>query len=195
MNMGAERDGARAPEEIVEEIVVNVRPWSQAEAAVHKGVVNQLSWLLMVRNEMLRNKKSCRRTESNQAVRKLEPALRALINVMESVPPDFFGSRQCSELLRHLQILSANLERRKQLRKFIPKKYDLMKMWCAISAYEIIERLSDRPPTGTVEGPLRTVASLLYEAATGKPEVDLKRACDAKLKQMREYDRYDLIKF
>jgi hypothetical protein len=32
--------------------------------------------------------------------------------------------------------------------------------------------------TGTQHGPFRTVTSLLYEAVSGRPNADLKRACD-----------------
>jgi hypothetical protein len=188
--MDVECDGARASVEIVEEIIDNVRPWSRAKAAVYNGVVNELSGLLMVQ-EIRRNRLS-RGTESKKAIRELEPALRVLIDIVNRVPAKFLASRERSELLGILQTLRARLEHRRQVIKRLPKKYDLTKNSCAQSAYAIIERFSDRPPTGTVDGPLRTVASLLYEVATGKAEVDLKRACDATLKRMRVRDKNEV---
>jgi len=44
--MDAERDGARAREELVEEILDNLWPWSKPKAAVHEAVVNGLDQLL-----------------------------------------------------------------------------------------------------------------------------------------------------
>jgi hypothetical protein len=52
---------------------------------------------------------------------------------------------------------------------------------CAALARNLMKVLTSRPITGTAEGPLRVIASLVYEAFTGEPEIDLKRACDRAL--------------
>jgi hypothetical protein len=182
----AERDGARrAREDIVEEIVNNLRPWSQAEAAVHKGVVNNLDQLLDIDAKSRENVNSW--TESKKAARELEPELSVLIEIVDGIPAnnllfkisDDFSSP--SELLRQLRLLRemcARLERFKS----VSKKVDLPQKFCAFFACGIISGFSKKPPTATVDGPLWAVASLLYEAVTGKPEVNMKRACDATLK-------------
>jgi hypothetical protein len=48
-----------------------------------------------------------------------------------------------------------------------------------------MENLSRRTITGTKDSAFRAIASLLYEAISGKRDADLKRACDAELRDTR----------
>jgi hypothetical protein len=57
-------------------------------------------------------------------------------------------------------------------------KYDHAKALSARSAYNLMKSCSEAKITGTEDGPFRTVTSLFYEAISGRPDVDLKRACD-----------------
>jgi hypothetical protein len=61
--------------------------------------------------------------------------------------------------------------------------YDPTKRFCAQFARGLMENLSRRTITGTKDSAFRAIASLLYEAVTGKRDADLKRACDAWLRQ------------
>jgi hypothetical protein len=63
--------------------------------------------------------------------------------------------------------------------------YDRVKHFCAGFAQSLVRGLSGRPITGTQDGPFRAIASLLYEAASGQRNVDLKRACDSQLREIR----------
>jgi hypothetical protein len=63
--------------------------------------------------------------------------------------------------------------------------YDPAKHTCAWFARALMKELSDAKITGTKDGPFRTIASLIYEAISGKEEADLKRACDAVLQGSR----------
>jgi hypothetical protein len=62
-------------------------------------------------------------------------------------------------------------------------KYDHVKNTCAWFAYGLMRELSERKITGTADGPFRSITSLLYEAASSHQNVDLKRACDAVLRE------------
>jgi hypothetical protein len=42
-----------------------------------------------------------------------------------------------------------------------------------------------KPPTTTLGGALSETAKLLYELVTGKVDADLKRACDAHLREIK----------
>jgi hypothetical protein len=56
--------------------------------------------------------------------------------------------------------------------------YDHTKSLSARSAHGLMKNHSAAKITGTQDGPFRTVASLFYEAVSGRPDADLKRACD-----------------
>ena len=56
--------------------------------------------------------------------------------------------------------------------------YDHAKHISAYFARGLLSELSKNEITGTEDGPFRTITSLLYEAASGRRDADLKRACD-----------------
>jgi hypothetical protein len=65
-----------------------------------------------------------------------------------------------------------------------------------------METFSDLKPVGTVESPFPVIASLLFEAATGEKDANLKRACDRVLaarkaerirKRAREEDGHKML--
>ncbi len=57
-------------------------------------------------------------------------------------------------------------------------EFDRGQRFCATLAYRVMERFSERPITGNPEGPYNIIASILYEALTGRREIDLRRHCD-----------------
>jgi len=63
--------------------------------------------------------------------------------------------------------------------------YDDAKHLCAWWAYVLMRDLSDRKISGTEDKAFRVITGLLYEALSGKPDADLKRACDAVLQDAR----------
>ena len=60
-------------------------------------------------------------------------------------------------------------------------KVNLARLTAAAFAEDLIRRFALSPPTGTVGGPFWTISGLLYEAATGEAERDLKRQVDIML--------------
>jgi hypothetical protein len=62
--------------------------------------------------------------------------------------------------------------------------YDHAKHLCAWHALGLMRELSDRKITGTKDSVFRVVTGLLYEAVSGQPDADLKRACDSVLQNV-----------
>ena len=71
--------------------------------------------------------------------------------------------------------------------------YDHAKHLCAWLALGLMRELSDRKITGTKDSAFRVVTGLLYEAVSGQPDADLKRACDSVLQDVDHPIRYGLI--
>jgi hypothetical protein len=63
--------------------------------------------------------------------------------------------------------------------------YDLTKHSCAKFAHGLMQVMSGKKIAGTKDGAFRAIAGLLYEAASGRQEADLKRACDSVLRESR----------
>jgi hypothetical protein len=198
--MGVDHNSVR--DEIVEHIVCCLRPLKQSEADVLKGVRKQLDKLM----EGLALAKLPPRDEKyrNSALR-LEKALSVVINVMDELPTnvsnDIFrlgnglgghigakalrGPISNGKFLHDLRVVrgaSALLAVTAKIRK----RHDLTKRFCADVAYSVVREFSRKSPTTTAGGQFSSVASILYQACTGRPEADLKRACDKKIKIMRQ---------
>jgi hypothetical protein len=58
-------------------------------------------------------------------------------------------------------------------------RFEIVKWLAAKTAHSLIVDFSVEPPTTTEKGPLRTITSQVYEYFTGEKGCDLKRACDA----------------
>jgi hypothetical protein len=185
-------------EEIIEEIVDNLRPWIISKAAVLKAVDGHIDLLFKGNAE---RGKWARGAECKKAAQGLNQALDALVGVVNGLHPwasdplfNYVAMRladedrpppSVSEFLRHLRALreaSTVLEHTTTP----SKKADLTKACCAGTAYRLICECSKNPPTGTPDAPLRTIATLLYEVLTGR-QTDLKRACDDQLKRERAF--------
>ena len=83
--------------------------------------------------------------------------------------------------LKRLEQLRLDCERQQPPSHSSGPEQDRVKDHCAALARNLMMMLTTRPITGTADGPCRFIASLIYEAFTGEPEVDLKRACDRAL--------------
>jgi hypothetical protein len=54
---------------------------------------------------------------------------------------------------------------------------DRLKSMCSFFAFDLLEDFSNRAPALTSDGPFYLLASVLYEAVTGKPNVSIEAAC------------------
>jgi hypothetical protein len=194
--------------EIVEEIVDHLRPWKSHEsgAAITAAVNHELNLLLRLAPlqaklfDRAQNRAHAKKLDGALSeVEKLLASAPGLLAwfMFDPLPP--ITLTQDGELLQVTQsIENVELAYRaraesfsvelKRLRKVCAHavdpgfathpNYDQAKGLCARSAFGLMQELSDGKITGTKDSAFRVVAGLLYEAVSGKPDADLKRACD-----------------
>jgi hypothetical protein len=193
-------------DEIVEVIVDHLRPWKAPRSEVTARVSGELRLLhLLAPLEAKRPDRTQNRIHAQQldgALHKVEALLTSaphplklfLLNPLPTMTEQ--GGLMPRETPLVESIERANRERAnsfaaelKRLREVCARgvgsgfgyhpNYDPTKYFCAFWAYGLIKGYSDRPITGTTDGAFRVITSLLYEAVSGQPEADLKRACDS----------------
>jgi hypothetical protein len=188
------RDFAR--DEIVEEVVENLRPWKNHKSrdSVTTVVNEQLSVLAKLApllqelyNRGLNRghaKKLDKALGNVEKLIKSAPAMLAL-SLFDPLPQDPWPIQPVEEIVSAHQVRAGGFfAELKRLRDVCARKvwthpnYDRAKHLSARWAYGLMEELSDGRITGTADKPLRNIAGLLYEAVSGQPNADLKRACD-----------------
>ena len=204
--------GGRATNEIVEEIVDNLRPWKgdKSVAAITAVVNDRLGVLLKLAPLQAELFDQAR----NRAhAKKLDDALSEVETLLASAPGALAWflfdplprptltedgelhqvrpSIEKIELTYRADSFSAELKRLRNVcaRAVDPgfathPNYDHAKHLCAWQALGLMRELSDRKITGTKDSAFRVVTGLLYEAVSGQPDADLKRACDSVLQDM-----------
>jgi hypothetical protein len=89
----------------------------------------------------------------------------------------------------HADLLFAELTRLRKVCTILSfgnhPNFDVAKHQSARSAYDVMEKCSDRKITGTENQAFRIITALLYEVVSGQQDADLKRACDVILRRMR----------
>jgi hypothetical protein len=196
--------------EIVEEILVWLRPWKHrvSEAAVIAAVNQHLDLLLLLPPDVKLFDRRLYRAHAKEldcALLKVEtlvasaPGALALalfdpVTITENgvlmVPSSI---NQIKRLYRkRADSFAGELKR---LRKvcagaidpgfgFHPN-YDPVKTQCAWIAHYLMKELSNMKISGTKDGAFWTITSLLYEAVSGQKNAALKRACDTALRDIR----------
>jgi hypothetical protein len=185
--------------EIVEEIVDHLRPWGKSnragrrlsEAAVTSNVNSELDILL---RSYPRHIEHSDRRRNRAYAQKLDSVLAEVERLEASAPialASFFRERADS-------FATEVRRRRKICAHFLDPKfghhpnYDVAKHMCAGRAFGLMEMLSDKKITSAKDSTFRAIASLLYEAVSEERGVDLKRACDDVLREIRDISRYRL---
>jgi hypothetical protein len=180
---------ARPLADIVEEILDNLWPLRGRRADIQSEVEKRIAMLIQmapdvdrmprigteVREQAATARKTLGRLRTELARAPLQSFIRPHISISQSV-----------ECLDRLDEILANT----RLIKGPDPRSKPMQWVCAESADALIYQFSRKPATGTAEGPLQTIATLLYEAVTGKckPNRDLKRAVDGMIKSWRGLD-------
>jgi hypothetical protein len=173
---------ATSLDEIVGAIANELRPWKQTErGAVDDAVREQIGLLQDVSPRFF----------DRNAVRKMRDDARSIIKTITKLEQQIKGAAPELRLRLKLDVpempeigLALLFEELGYLRKecknaiqAAPAK-DQIKDWCALTAWSLVWTLSDSEPTSTDNSPFRVIAGLLYQAITGKPDKDLRRACD-----------------
>jgi hypothetical protein len=198
-------------DEIVEEIVDHQRPWKdrKSRAAITAEVgADVIRLLILAPYEAKRGDRKKNRTHARQ----LDQALLNVQNLLTSAPlplqsflldplPNTTDDGVIHGVVDE-EIERANRKRAdsfdaelKRLRQVCARaikvgygydsNYDRAKHLCAGFAQGLVRELSAKPVTGTMDAPFRAIASVLYEAVSGRRDVDLKRACDSQLREIR----------
>jgi hypothetical protein len=206
--------GGRATNEIVEEIVDNLRPWKggQSVAAITAAMNDQLAVLLKLaplEAELFD------RARNRAHAKKLDDALSEVETLLASAPgalawflfdplprPTLTEDGELHQVIPSIENIELTYQARadsfsaelKRLRKVCARavdpgfgshpNYDHAKHLCAWHALGLMRELSDRKITGTKDSAFRVVTGLLYEAVSGQPDADLKRACDSVLQDV-----------
>jgi hypothetical protein len=126
----------------------------------------------------------------------VDEATRSYRRVRLTPPPDMPPVPKAAELRRLGKMLSSNEALRamagvqewqaavwSRVFQEPPETADMFKHRCAAEAFDLVEALTPKQPTGAADGPFHTIAVLLY----GDPDANLKRACDRVLKLRRKY--------
>jgi hypothetical protein len=201
----------RGADEIVEEIVDHLRPWKnhKSVAAITAAVNHELDVLLKLAPlqtklfDRARNRAHAKKLD--RALSEVEMLLASAPGVLawflfNPLPP--VTLTEDGELVQVAQSIE-NIElaysaragsfcaELKRLRKVCARavdpgfashpNYDHAKHLCAWFALGLMRELSDGKITGTKDSAFRVITGLLYEAVSGQPDADLKRACDSVL--------------
>jgi hypothetical protein len=194
--------------EIVEEIVVWLRPWKHrmSDAAVTATVNCYLDLLLRAPVDAKLFDRRLYRAHAEEldgALLKVETLLASAPGALAFAlfdPMTITMDGVLPSSIDHIE--PANWKRAdsfagelKRLRKvcagaidpgfgFHPN-YDPVKYHCAWFAHCLIRELSDMKISGTKDGAFWTITSLLYENVSGQKNAALKRACDSVLRNIR----------
>jgi hypothetical protein len=179
---------ARSPAEIVEEICDHLWPWKQkrCEADIRSEVEKQIALLVKIAAGIDQWPRGAEVREQAATARKTLGRLRTELAYapLQSFIGPHTAIAQSIECLDRLDEILANT----RLIKAPDPRSNPMQWICADSADALIYQFSRKPATGTAEGPLHAIASLLFEAVTGKPNQNLKRAVDGMIKSWRGLD-------
>jgi hypothetical protein len=202
--------------EIVEEIMDNLRPWTRPEPEVQAGIQQTIEFLQReIPHKAFRYDRSAIKQSAEQvgdAIAELERSLQrihpivedALFPPREVMPPKLALERMPLEPPSDFCVAQNKLRQWRTVCGQLVRNpggahpnFDHAKRGCAWCALGLMRRCSQQTPTGTAEGPFRTISSLLYQATSGK-RLDLKKACDGVLrfdKEARELIRLEEIRW
>jgi hypothetical protein len=194
----------RGTDEIVEEVADHLRPWKgrQSQEAVVIEVSKQLE---LLRGIIPLQVKIMDRRRMRTHARELDKALSQVEEILITDPgglnwhlfsplplsTDEMGSEGTmllafqrraapfyDELIRLRQVCARAINPGFGLHP----NYDQTKSNCAWIAHGLMLQLSNAKITGTKDASFRAISGLLYEAVSGVPNADLKRACDEVLR-------------
>jgi len=191
--------------EIVDAIVDELHPHQRPKEDVQKVVRRSLE-LLLLEVDQLQRRLAGPRVAAMKHLRKVRETAAKLEILLLTMPtrvswvremsPGLLGTEDATGLLDPAPIERPNLKSmnfvldlgRLQTSAKIAESYcgpsplyEGGKHLSAKHAHLLITALSNNPPTNAPSGPLRTIASLIFEVLTGAKEANLERHCKAVL--------------
>jgi hypothetical protein len=177
---------ARLPADIAEEICNHLRPLKQRGADVQSEVEERIALLVKIAAnvdqwprvaDVRRQAAEARKTLAQLRIELAREPLRPFIGPHISISQSVECLDRLDEILANTRLIKGPDPRSKP-----------MQWLCAESADALIYEFSTKPATGTVDTALPAIAGLLFEAVTGKPNQNLKRAVDGMIKSWRGLD-------
>jgi hypothetical protein len=176
--------------EIIDEIVGELEPLKPGctKAAATAEVKHQLNVLL---KQIPWQREISNLKRDPVYFRRLDRALSKVQKLLKSAPglagdilrSPKFGNRSDIEGLGRLREVCGQMKSGQA--SYRPSYDTPAQRLCAHFAHSLMQRLSANKITGTEGDAFRIIAEKLYEAISGKVGADLKRACDAVLKDER----------
>ena len=150
--------------EIIEEIVVSLRPWKKGktEFAITNDVKNNLNGVIHLAQAP---PPFPTRTQVREHAKQLDHALCEVERLLPGPSMVLFDPLPSVKEVKRLRRMCAYAISRGFGHH---ANFDHTKRWCALFASCLICDLSAEAATGTADGPFRMITSLLYEAATGQ---------------------------
>jgi hypothetical protein len=146
------------------------------ENALRAEMVLLVARLTALKNRQERLRKQ--RSAEAEYAQSLDDQLAKLESMLEHPLAPWVGAGFISGIQGMRKALQLQIE-------FRPKggqQTDHVKIACAIGAFHLMLKYSRRQNKGTDGSPFPTITALLYEAAGGEREANVKRACDAVLR-------------
>jgi hypothetical protein len=175
---------ARELADIIEEICNHLRPWKRREADVRSEVEKRIALPTKIAAEI---DKWPRGADVRRQAAEAQKTLAQLQDQLAREPLRSYPALMFRQQFIDLDLLDETLTNTKRA-KFPDPRSKPMQWVCAEAADALIHELSTKPATGTPDSALHAIASLLYEAITGQPDQDLKRAVDGMIKSWRGLD-------
>jgi len=169
-----------ARHDLVSAIATRLKPWHECwqDRDVLQAVGKQLRALQAAAPEFL----------SREAVRKTRASARKILAATMKIEGELAALPELRLRLKSPQKIELLEEIKRECRAAVKGtlgagRRDQIKEWCARSAFALVVRFSKhRPTSSSADSPYRHIASLLYEAVTGRRDKDFERVCKVVLK-------------
>jgi hypothetical protein len=184
--------GPEVDSEIVARAVNIISPKPSQQAACRDHVAVTIGWDRVLHEKYSKwvwTKETSKKVKA--AIQQIGRMRKAIIVLPKSVRVhDRTIIRPLLELLAHEQItLEGALDRHRSAAR-TGRRDDMVKANVAQHAYDLLDGYGSKKPNLTPEAPFYQLASLLYEAATGKIDIDLQRACRGIFAHCRQRGRW-----
>jgi hypothetical protein len=123
-----------------------------------------------------------RSREERRAVADYNKSVDAKITELETMLKDWRAPRPAAGFTSEMELMRAGCQKRMELRPKGGQQTDQVKLACARCAFDLMKRFSRHKIKGSANSSFQVITARLYEAVTGEPDANVKRACDAVLR-------------
>jgi hypothetical protein len=121
--------------------------------------------------------------EERRGVADYARSIDAKLTELESMLKDWRAPRPDAGLISGIELMRAACRMRMELRPKRGQQTDHVKLACASCAFDLMKRFSRRKIKGSANSSFQVITARLYEAVTGEPDANCKRACESILRE------------